>query len=288
MSRSSEQTIVRVAALAMKLGARHMADYGATRSRHDFTQRQLMTCLILRAYLKTTYRGVVETLAASSELREKLCLQDKLPHYTTLQKFSLRSQVIAIAQKLVSQIGQAALGLGSEAAAMDSTGLSTTAASDYYRLRSGKTRREWAKVSVIVLCGSLLPLSMAVSWGPSNDRSQVKELFEQLSPERVPSKLYADIGYDAEWIHVHCRERLGVESVIKPGPQLRADGGRHGKWRPQMNGEYLQEQQYGKRWAVESFFSAMKRTTGANLSARSRAGLLAEAAIRVVAYALRR
>jgi hypothetical protein len=29
--------IQRVAALAMQLGSRHLADYGATRSRHDFT-----------------------------------------------------------------------------------------------------------------------------------------------------------------------------------------------------------------------------------------------------------
>ena len=67
-------------------------------------------------------------------------------------------------------------------------------------------------------------MSLAVSGGPSNDLSQVKELFEQLSPQRVPSKLYADVVYDTEWIHVYCRERLGMESVIKPGPQLRADG----------------------------------------------------------------
>src|SRR5436305_776482 len=64
MSESAENRPVLecVAALAMKLGGRHLADYGATRSRHDFTQRQLMSCLILRAYLKTTYRGVLEHL----------------------------------------------------------------------------------------------------------------------------------------------------------------------------------------------------------------------------------
>jgi hypothetical protein len=49
--------------LSMRLSQRHLADYGATRSRHDFTQRQLMSCLILRAYLKTTYRGVLDLLA---------------------------------------------------------------------------------------------------------------------------------------------------------------------------------------------------------------------------------
>ena len=41
----------------MKLGREHMSDYGAVTSRKDFTQRQLMACLVLRAYLKTTYRA---------------------------------------------------------------------------------------------------------------------------------------------------------------------------------------------------------------------------------------
>jgi transposase len=280
--------VEKVAAMAMKLGARHLADYGAARSRHDFTQRQLMTCLILRAYFKTTYRGMVEILAGSPALRAELGLQEKLPHYTTVQKFGGRSRVLEIAQTLVAQIGQAALRQKPQAVAMDSTGMSTQAASDYYQIRSGKNQRQWAKISVMVLCGSLLPLSLVVSWGPSNDRVQVKQLFEQVPATAAPPRLYADAGYDAEWIHVHCREQWGTESVIKPGPQWRADGGRHGKWRPQMSPEYLKSRQYGRRWAVESFFSALKRTTGQSLRARTKTGLLVEAAIRVVAYTLRR
>jgi hypothetical protein len=38
--------VERVAELAMRLGGKHLADYGSARSRHDFTQRQLMACLI--------------------------------------------------------------------------------------------------------------------------------------------------------------------------------------------------------------------------------------------------
>ena len=105
---AKKTTVERVAELAMKLGGRHLADYGATRSRHDFTQRQLMACLILRAYLKTTYRGVLELLAVSPNLREALGFGDKLPHYTTLQKFSARSQVLAIADAMIRTIGRAA------------------------------------------------------------------------------------------------------------------------------------------------------------------------------------
>ena len=56
----------------MQLGSRHLADYGATRSRHDFTQRQLMACLILRAYTKTTYLEVIEFLSVSPSMRREL------------------------------------------------------------------------------------------------------------------------------------------------------------------------------------------------------------------------
>jgi Transposase domain (DUF772) len=174
--------IERVAELAMRLGGKHLADYGSTRSRHDFTQRQLMACLILRVYLKTTYRGVLELLAVSPNLREALGMEDKLPHYTTLQKFSARSQV------------------------------------------------------------------------------------------------YADAGYDAEW---------GAESVIKPAKQ-RADGTRSGFWRSRMSEKYLERKGYGARWAVESLFSALKRTMGSTLTSRKPGQLLAEAAFKVLAYTLRR
>jgi hypothetical protein len=50
----------------MRLSRPQLADYRANRSRHDFRQRQLMNCLILRAYLRTTYRGVVEWLAVKA------------------------------------------------------------------------------------------------------------------------------------------------------------------------------------------------------------------------------
>ena len=68
-----------------------------------YRENQLMSCLILRAYLKTTYRGVLDFLGTSQTLRASLGLTDKLPHFTTLQKFSARSQVVAIVQKVDRQ-----------------------------------------------------------------------------------------------------------------------------------------------------------------------------------------
>jgi transposase len=280
--------IQQVAALAMRLSRPHLADYGASRSRHDFTQRQLMSCLVLRAYLQTTYRGVLEVLAISPGLRQELGLEEKLPHYTTLQKFSARSHVVEIVQKLISRIGVMAVRQSPGAtAAMDSTGLATTTASAYFHSRRGKRYRGWVKISTVVLCGSLLPLALVVDRGPSNDRVQVPELLRQAQRVGPVQRLYADAGYDAEWIHARCREQWGVESIIKPNGQ-RADGVRNGRWRAGMSDEHLKERGYGRRWAVESFFSGLKRTMGAALRARRPDQMLAEAAFKVLAYALRR
>lgn len=281
--------VERVAELSMRLSQRHLADYGATTSRHDFTQRQLMSCLILRAFLKTTYRGVLDTVAASASLRQCLGLEDKLPHYTTLQKFGARSQMVAIVQKLIATIGQSAMAKlpGPKDAAMDGTGLAHTGASDYFRHRSGGKIKGWVKVSVMVLCGSLLPLALVVDAKPGNDCTHAQALITQAQQVAKPERLYADAGYDSEPIHQRCREQWGVESVIQP-VQRRADGRRGGQWRAQMSPEYLQQAQYQRRWAVESFFSGLKRTMGSTLSARQPQQKLAEAAIRVLAYAIRR
>ena len=281
--------VERVAELAMQLGGRHLADYGATRSRHDFTQRQLMACLILRAYLKTTYRGVLELLAVSPPLRQRLGLGGKLPHFTTLQKFSARSKVLEIADAMIQTIGRAAGRQISEpsAAAMDATGLETTTASAHFQCRRGGQRRRWVKISAVVLCGSLLPLGLVMAWGPTNDKCQAQALIAKAQTAAVPDKLYADAGYDAEWIHVQCREQWGVESVIKAAVR-RADGQLGGRWRSGMTDNYLKRKAYGQRWAVESFFSGLKRTMGSMLTSRKPNQLLAEAAFRVLAYTLRR
>ncbi len=85
--------ILKVVELAMRLGREHLAPYGSIKSRKDFTQPQLMACLVLRTYWKTTYRGVIEQLAVSAEVREAIGLK-KLPNYSTLKKFADRPCVV--------------------------------------------------------------------------------------------------------------------------------------------------------------------------------------------------
>jgi len=297
MAKTTTQSgkLEKVAELAMRLGGKHLADYGSARSRHDFTQRQLMSLLILRAYLKTTYRGLVELLEGHSRLRAVLGMQDKLPHYTTLQKFSARSEVLKIADAMIAQIGQAALrAQGRKQAevsvAVDATGMETSVASAHFVSRSGRQRRRWVKVSLVVVCGLLFPTGMVMGWGPSSDKSDAPEVLEKsfaVPLDALPQRLYGDAGYDADWIHAYCREEHGVEAIIKPAT-CRSDGTLGGTYRSKMTKTKLKRSGYGNRWQIESFFSGLKRTTGSALSARKDITLHHEAAFRVLAYTLNR
>ena len=277
--------LLEVAALSMRLSAKSPQPHSSKYSPQKFTQSQLLTCLILRAYLKTTYRGLIEFLEASSELRRVLQLK-RLPHYSTLKYFADRSNVAEISNLLMAEIIRQFEPATTEAA-IDSTGMETSAASAHFQSRSGKSRQKYVKISVCVLVGSLLPAGVVASWGPSNDKQQVQALIERSAESVTPKRLFADAGYDAEWVHELCRDHWGTESVIKPAVH-RADGGINGKYRSRMTAETLKKKKYGRRWSVESFMSALKRTTGSMLSARSERALFTEATLRVLAYALRR
>jgi hypothetical protein len=75
-----------------------------------------------------------------------------------------------------------------------------------------------------------------------------------------------------------------VRSHIPPVVK-RKDGGIGGKYRSRMR---RKPNGYGKRWHAESFMRGLKRTTGSALTARKNNTLDAEAALRVLAYSVRR
>ena len=97
---------------------------------------------------------------------------------------------------------------------------------------------------------------------------------------------HRNAGYDAEWIHQRLREK-NIITIIKPRKEP-AEKPRSGEYRAQMTEHYLEEHHYGLRWHVESFWSALKRTMGADLRAKKSQSLLTETAFRLLAYSLRR
>jgi hypothetical protein len=286
MSQSSRTNILlEVTSLSLRIARKYVAAYSHQNSPQKFTQEQLLTGLILRAYLKTTYRGLIEFLEVSDAVRQRMGLTS-IPHFSTLKKFADRSSVLDIVDVMLHELVQQ-FALDAEEAAIDSTGMETTSASAHFQSRSGKQRTKYVKLSVCVLAGSLIPSGLAVSWGPCNDKVEAPEVLAKAATSSQPKTLFADAGYDAEWVHEFCRENWQVHSVIKPAVH-RTDGGLNGTYRSEMTAENLKEKGYGRRWLVESYMSGLKRTTGGALTARNERSLFIEAALRVLAYALRR
>ena len=137
--------LLRVVGISMVVCRRHLSSYSCPKSKHAYTQAQLMSCLVLRAYLKQTYRGIVELLAVADGLRAALGLEDgRVPHASTLKKFADRVASPELLDGIVGQVlawCRESGGVAVDEVAVDSTGLDPTSASTHFSLRSGRGRR---------------------------------------------------------------------------------------------------------------------------------------------------
>jgi hypothetical protein len=284
--RPRRNELLEVISLAMIVARRHLNDYSCSKSKHTFTQPQLLACLILKTFKKLSYRGATELLEASDQLREVIGLV-VVPAHTTLKEFSKRTLSPTLLDSLVGEVLTLLQerGLMVSEVAADSTGIETSSASAHFISRSKRKREGYVKLSLAVACTSIVLVSMVISLGPGNDLVEANELLFRASSRCTPDWLLADNGYDAERMHTFC-DAWGVRSYIPPVPKtpdgtIRSGPGRVrcGRLRP-----YLA----GWRWHVESFISGMKRTCGSALAARGEAALKIEAGLKALAYAIRR
>lgn len=91
-------------------------------------------------------------------MRKALNLKE-VPDYTTICK---------AVKKLLEERAKL-LSVKLEVLAIDSTGLREDNASFYYAKRSGKKRKSWRKLTIVVDTDSQAILSVNISIGPSND-----------------------------------------------------------------------------------------------------------------------
>lgn len=262
-----------------------MSSYSHPKSPRRYTQPQLMSCLILKALLRETYRGITAQLELSDRLCEALGLE-RVPSHTTLEKFAARAVTPQLLDALVGQVLGLCQeqGLKVEEVAMDSTGMQEGAASSHYVARSGKKSGHYVKVSLAVACGSLLCVSMALSRGPTPDMNEAWEVLWRASGRCTPARLYGDAAFDAEKVHRFCRDGWGVSSFI-PAVIKTRDGSIQTPYRAKMA---TLPSCYGRRWHAESFNSGCKRICGDRLISRSAPARLNEAGLKVLAYTQRR
>lgn len=110
-----------------------------------------MTCLILRADLKTPFRGIIEILITSGGLRRRMGIE-QLTHYSTLKKFADRGDTFHLVDYMLLEIVQH-FDQDAEETLTDSTGIETASVSAHYLSCRGKQCKKFIKVSVCVIAG---------------------------------------------------------------------------------------------------------------------------------------
>ena len=81
--RSMTKSPLALARQAYQVAQASLAAYSNKYSPHRYTQPQLFAILVLRQFLKTDYRGIIQMLHDFSDLRRVLHLK-QVPHYSTL------------------------------------------------------------------------------------------------------------------------------------------------------------------------------------------------------------
>ena len=286
-----------VALEALAAGEMALPAYSHPCSPKKFTQPQLFACLVLKAFFKTDYRGVVAVLADCGDLTAALGLEC-VPHFTTLQKACERLLCFGPADDLLRATVRRHLGERPrvELAAADSTGLEARQVSPYFVRRRAKgqkssenphqttTYTRFPKAELVVDCATHVVLCAVASLGPCPDVNRLPVLLLCALAHVSIATLLADAGYDWERAHVVAREAWLVRSVVP------AEGGRPtekpptGRYRRLMR--RYRDSRYGQRWQAETVMSMIKRRLGACVAGRSDASRARDTMLKVITHNL--
>jgi DDE family transposase len=272
---------VRVAREAFGTAQRVLPRYAHRFSPHVYTQPQLFTCLVLKTFFKTDYRGIVGILRDLPELRAVLGLK-AVPHFTTLQKASQRLLTVPRVRRLLGHTVRRHFALRRSRriprVAFDSTGLDLGHRSAYFVRRRNGDKKRWqtvaysrfAKLEAAVDCRSHLLVAVLAGRGPRPDVNRFVPLLEATLANVQPQSVLADAGYDSEPNHRYARESCGVRSFMPAKHGRPTSKPPSGRYRRQMKRRLNKGHgSYGQRWQVETGFSMVKRRVSTLVNART-------------------
>jgi hypothetical protein len=161
--------------------------------------------------------------------------------------------------------------------AVDSTGMKVTSRGDWMREKHGVERKGWIKVHVAVDVETRRPITFEITDERITDQDMVKPLLTDI---KLKDSLM-DGAYDKEEVFKFIKEK----GVAMPGIKIRKNAiVKAGSERAESVLEFKKYgydswklvHRYGRRWAAESVFSAIKRIFGENVRATSKKGMFDE------------
>jgi len=222
----------------------------------------IMFSSVIYSFLKIPYRqleGFIERLSACEPGLEAA-------DFTTLhRRISKQSLAIQMPENDV-------------VVAVDSTGIKVTNRGEWMREKHGNQYRGWLKVHAAVDVESKQLLSLEITEEDTADSEVLRPLLKDVNIKEA----LGDGAFDTNDAFDFLKEK-GVDC---PGIKIRENAVVSNESTPRSNAvlEYKkngykgwkQMHQYGRRWAVEGYFSSIKRIFGETVRASSPAGMVNE------------
>ncbi|HEY5736989.1 MAG TPA: IS5 family transposase [Nitrososphaeraceae archaeon] len=254
------------------------------KSNHIYTVWQHIVLVTIRQYEGKSYRMFTDWLVEAYYLRLFLQLS-KIPHYTTLQKFTDRINVVMLGKIISSFI------LFTDTrhifAGIDSTGFKITNASEYYTSRA-KLRKKYAKLSIGADVLQQIVCSIKIRRAPTrHDNIDFKPIVTRISKIKSLSVVVADKAYDSEDNHVLVIEKLHGLSIMPARYEGVPVWKTHGRYRKGMKRGY-NKILYNQRNKDETIVSVIKRLFGEHITSRLIRMQNRELTLRCIAYNVHR
>ena len=254
------------------------------KSNHIYTVWQHIVLVTIRQYEGKSYRMFTDWLVEAYYLRLFLQLS-KIPHYTTLQKFTDRINVVMLGKIISSFI------LFTDTrhifAGIDSTGFKITNASEYYTSRA-KLRKKYAKLSIGADVLQQIVCSIKIRRAPTrHDNIDFKPIVTRISKIKSLSVVVADKAYDSEDNHVLVIEKLHGLSIMPARYEGVPVWKTHGRYRKGMKRGY-NKVLYNQRNKDETIVSVIKRLFGEHITSRLIRMQNRELILRCIAYNVHR
>lgn len=277
-----ESHYVRWARIAYGMTSAMLPRYRHRNSPKTYTQPQLVAAVLLGFYLDLSYRDLEEWLLASEAICQALELKQVPDHATLCRAYGAMSET---QRRGLNAWWLEQQGVQTEVVASDATGFSPTHASQHYLSRTGRTMTYYRKGFYAIDIERRYILGWHEARGHDGSDAQYLNNLRRQAALYAPLEgharnfvVLADKGFDGLQARPtdFIRPRRGQHPIRRPDRALRAD----------LTDMAHLDGFMGRRWAIETTISVMKRKSGDALRSRSRRRQRREIGVKALIYNL--
>jgi transposase len=240
--------------------------YSGPFSKMLYTQHQLLKGLVIKTLFRLRYRQLVELLEVSDALRHRIGL-NKVPHYTTFQKFSARFPCRTLHQ-LISGIAKKICS-GTLNLSIDSTGFSLDYSSYHYstRIKRMEHNRSYVKTTLAVDTRTQCVAAVKIRLKRRHDTVDAIPILNKARFLGRIQTVVADRGYDSEELMQYIEHEIRAKPIIALKYAKKPLNKTRGEIRKRLK-KAFPEKEYHQRSKSETVNSTIKRRYDSTIRAR--------------------